>query len=116
MVLDYEELASKNWKPEAILERLKSLSGIYDPKVLLALERAVTHKGKQQANRKLCEMNIEELQVGMTLAEDLHAISGILILPNEHLISEVSYMRLVNFCAMGDLYGKVKAYLPVEPG
>lgn len=57
--------------------------------LLTVLNRA-THKGKQQANRKLCEMNIEELQVGMTLAEDLHAISGILILPKEHLISEVS--------------------------
>ncbi len=114
VAIDYDDLASKNWQPSAILDRLKSFSGAYDPKILLALERAVTHKGQQQQARALREMNIEELQIGMTLAEDLHAISGMLILPKDHVISEVSYMRLVNFCAMGDLHGRVNAYLPAE--
>jgi response regulator RpfG family c-di-GMP phosphodiesterase len=111
-VIDYQELASQNWQPEAILDLLKSREGAYDPVILLALEKAVACDSQRQRNWTLKEMNVEELQIGMTLAEDLHAISGLLILPKGHLISEMSYMRLVNFCAVGELHGKVKAAVP----
>lgn len=111
--IDYHELASQNWQPEAILDLLKSREGAYDPIILLALEQTVASDGQRQRSWTLREMNIEELQVGMTLAEDLHGVSGMLILPKGHLLSEISYMRLVNFCAVGELHGKIKAAVPV---
>lgn len=113
-VLDYDELASQNWQPAAILDLLKSRQGVYDPIVLLALEQQLTAHGEKLKSWHLRELKIEELEAGMILAEDVHAVSGLLILPKGHELSELSRLRLINFHHVGDLQGVIKAVVPVE--
>lgn len=113
-VIDYDDLASQNWQPAAILDLLKSRHGIYDPMVLLALEQELLAHGERIKSWHLRELKIEELTAGMILAEDVHAVSGLLILPKGHELSELSRLRLINFHRVGDLEGVIKAVVPVE--
>lgn len=115
-VLDYDELATQNWQPAAILDLMKSREGTYDPIVVLALEQELLANGEKLKSWHLRELKIEELQSGMILAEDVHALSGLLILPKGHELSELSRLRLINFHHVGDLAGMVKAVVPVVEG
>lgn len=112
-VIDYEELAGQNWQPAAIIDLLKSRQGVYDPIVLLALEQQLLAHGEKLKSWRLREFKIEELEAGMILAEDVHALSGLLILPKGHELSELSRLRLINFHHVGDLAGVIKAVVPV---
>ncbi len=115
VVVDYDEMASQNWQPEAIVDLLRSREGAYDPYVLLALETAIRADGQKQQSWHMRELKFEELMSGMILAEDIHATSGLLILPKGHQISEFSRMRLLNFSRVGEIHGLVKVAVPVEP-
>lgn len=112
-VIDYDELAIQNWQPAAILDLMKSRQGVYDPVVLLSLEQELLSHGEKLKSWHLRELKVEELTAGMILAEDLHAASGLLILPKGHELSELSRMRLVNFHRVGDLKSIVKVVVPV---
>lgn len=115
-VVDYDELACQNWQPAAILDLLKSRQGAYDPVILLALEQQLLEHGEKLKTWRLRELKIEELEAGMILAEDVHALSGLLILPKGHELSDLSRMRLANFHRVGDLKTQIKAVVPmVDP-
>lgn len=112
-VIDYDELACQNWQPEAILDLLKSRQGAYDPVILLALEQQLLAHGEKLKTWHLRELKVEELGEGMILAEDVYAISGLLVLPKGHELSELSRMRLTNFHRVGDLKTHIKVVVPV---
>jgi response regulator RpfG family c-di-GMP phosphodiesterase len=88
-----------------IMELLFSESKKYDPDILAALEAEVSGATEGYLLRPIA---VNQLEAGMILAEGLYDKSGLLLLPNGTLMSELSTIKIRNYAKMNRVKEPVK--------
>lgn len=94
--LDFEELISLGAAPEQALGALRSEGRKYDRRVLDALASAGAFTDRAHVQF----VPIAQLQVGMTLEDEVRNSKGTLLITRGHEVSEGSLQRLRNYAAL----------------
>jgi response regulator RpfG family c-di-GMP phosphodiesterase len=93
IVLDYDALQARSASAGIALRTIRSRSGVYDPKLFEAFADVVAHDGVESRVR---ELGVAQLQPGMTLADDVWAANGTLLVARGHQVSLGLLERLAN--------------------
>ena len=101
----YDRLQAQGVSPANALDRMRSLDGVYDPELLEPFARIV---GANAHATRVRELALAELEVGMTLVEDVRARDKRLLISHGHVVTENALERLRNFP-----YGEVREPLLV---
>ncbi|HBE01061.1 MAG: hypothetical protein A2096_06700 [Spirochaetes bacterium GWF1_41_5] len=72
LAMDYDGISRQNTETEKIMESMKSRTGAYDPRLLAALEDIIV----SESRKEIKSLNINQLEPGMILAQDLVTKAG----------------------------------------
>jgi response regulator RpfG family c-di-GMP phosphodiesterase len=97
---DFSCLESSEPSASAALSQLMKNAVRYDPDVVAALAAIVRLRGDSQVARTQ-EIHISQLRVGMTIAQDIHLMTGALLICAGQSVSKTVLDRLANFAASG---------------
>jgi response regulator RpfG family c-di-GMP phosphodiesterase len=90
----YDELQAKRASPTGALERMRSQDGVYDPEMLEAFARVVGAEGHA---RRVRELSLADLRVGMTLVEDVRGRDRRLLISHGYPVTDGVLERLRNY-------------------
>jgi response regulator RpfG family c-di-GMP phosphodiesterase len=93
IVFDYDELESAGAAPDVRLETMRGRRGVYDPELLAAFEASL---GLGATSRTIREIGVDELRVGVTLADDVRSDRGALLIARGYPVSQELLERLRN--------------------
>ncbi len=93
-LIDYDLLIHKGKLPRTAIEIMHSRDGSYNPLVLQALEAEVFNVMEGFLVRSI---KLEDLEVGMVLADDLRSERNVVLIRKDSEISEVNLDRVRNF-------------------
>jgi response regulator RpfG family c-di-GMP phosphodiesterase len=105
IAVDIETMRSQRIPPGTILRRLTEDPGAYDPHILDLWMQA--HSVGEGAAGAPVAIDIEDLQVGMVLAEDVTNAQGAVLLGRGTTVTETLVTRLHNHAQHGSLSGQV---------
>ena len=91
----YNKFLNKKMQPAAIIQILKEDEGTYDRLIVNVLEDLTTVVRKTRFEEKT--LRIEELKLGMIVNEDIHTLSGQLLMSRGAEISSVILKKLTSF-------------------
>lgn len=89
--LDFQERKGKD--PIAVLKKMASRKKTFDVRVVKAMLKMLHQSGVHSVR----QVNVEELQEGMVLAEDLVNMEGVKLLLRGQAVSKASLIRLQSF-------------------
>jgi response regulator RpfG family c-di-GMP phosphodiesterase len=100
IAIDYDWLEAQALSAPMALDRMRSRSGWYDPRLLETF--ATLHGGQAQKTLRtirgvLKELPLEMVEVGMTFAEDLRTEDGALLVARGYEVTESLVERIRNF-------------------
>lgn len=96
VALDFDQLDGVGLRQDVIAGTLRARPGLYDPRVLAALDALIAAAGTQGARG----VTVAELRAGMIVAEDVKAIGGAILIARGHEITESSLQLLLNCTAL----------------
>lgn len=102
--LDFESMNEPTRPVKATLESMRRRSGLYDPKVLDALETAAS---AADSGLEIVEVEVAKLQAGMVLADDIKDKHGVMLIRQGQEISQVLAARLLAFSQTGAIKSTV---------
>lgn len=106
VAVDMDRLQSQRIPETAVLWHMRKDIGAYDPTILDAWEqRRLTESATPEAVPITVE--IEDLQAGMTLVEDVYNTRGVVLLGRGSSVTEALLQRLRNHVKHGDVCGTV---------
>ncbi len=91
----FDALTSSGLTDQVAIESLRTPEGQFAPSVLDALDQILSQSAKD--SRNVVEVSINQLDVGMSLLEDLTLTNGRLLAVNGYEITESFKERLTNF-------------------
>ncbi len=107
VALDYDLYEAREVEKAYILSEMKHKKGVYDPKVLLALE---TILGKE-AHYVIKHLPIKELDPGMIFGQEVKTKNDILLVAKGQEVSEAILLRLRNFYQNYGIQEPIKMYV-----
>lgn len=90
------------------LEIMRSRKGSYDPMILDTLEKVLGWRSGLEERK----VRLEELESGMVLAEDVHILRGLLLVPMGQEISQVMLTSLRTFAGIGGVREPITVFVP----
>lgn len=106
LAVDIDTMRSQRLPPSAVLKRLRDDSGAYDPGLLESW--VSSHSvGDPDLVSEPTAVGIDELEVGMILAEDFINSAGVVLLGRGSTVTETLQRRLRNHVKQGGLDGTV---------
>lgn len=102
---DYNSFFNLGLSSKEVLQRMESKRNIYDTEILAALDAEI--KGAAEGF-SFEYIDLLSLKPGMILAEGITDINGILLLPKDSEISEVSLIRLINYSKVKQIKEPIK--------
>jgi len=112
----YDALEAAGFQHVEIVQRLSERKEELGPRLLEVL---TTLPPLRSAQREVLKMRLQDLRVGMTLAADLHAVSGALLIPRGHELNPGSLARIWNFAKSTpvkepvEILGELRATAPL---
>ena len=106
-LLDFTTLEATGLSCEEALVRLKVNDTLYDPEIIEAMERTLTH----QATQGVKKVSVGQLQEGMRIADDVITFSGTLLVRKGQDVGESLMMRLVNFYRNNEISEDLMVFL-----
>lgn len=94
IVFDYDELEAQDLPNDVALDAMRSRDGMYDPDLL---EKFATTVGVGRQTRRVREVGVREVVVGMTLAADVRSRPGHLLIPRGYEATRELVERMHNF-------------------
>jgi hypothetical protein len=94
IAVDYHELEAQGMGERLALETLRGREGVYDLELLTAFARVV---GAGAQDGRVTELPLSDLRVKMTLAEDVRAVSGQLLISRGSAVTPALLERLRYF-------------------
>ncbi len=94
IVFDYDELEGQDVPIDVALDAMRSRDGTYDPELLGAFATTV---GVGRHTRRVREVGVREVLVGMTMAADVRSRPGHLLIPRGYEATRELVERLHNF-------------------
>jgi response regulator RpfG family c-di-GMP phosphodiesterase len=91
---DFLRLESEGGSPTLALDTMRGREGVYDPDMLEAFARTV---GIAQRGQNVAEVNVSDLQVGMTIVSEVRARPGHLLIARGFPVTHELMERLRNF-------------------
>ena len=110
VALDLDTLTSRGRSPGAALMEMRQRAGWYDPAVMAALETVL----KTRIRWELKTVGVEALSSKMILAEEVHSISGLLLIARGQEVTPSLQIRLQTLRRHGALVGTLKVLVPQE--
>ncbi len=110
---DFHLLRTRGVSEQAALETLRRRDGVYDPEVMTALAAS---SGVSVAPGGMREIHVAELRVGMILAGDVKAKSGMTVVGSGTEITPSLLQRLHNFASGAGLLEPIQVVSPEQPG
>lgn len=107
VVLDYDLLKLNGNSDLEAFNIMKARSQWYDPVILKALEEECFDENRVL---EVKEIRIEELLIGMTIAEDILSKNGVLLVPGGQEISEALKQRLLNYRRFSGIKEPIKIF------
>jgi response regulator RpfG family c-di-GMP phosphodiesterase len=107
VVLDYDLLKLNGNSDLEAFNTMKARSQWYDPVILKALEEECFDENRVL---EVKEIRIEELLIGMTIAEDILSKNGVLLVPGGQEISEALKQRLLNYRRFSGIKEPIKIF------
>ena len=107
VVLDYDLLKLSGKSDLEAFNIMKARSQWYDPVILKALEEECFDENRVL---NIKEIRIDELLIGMTIAEDILSRNGVLLVPGGQEISEALKQRLLNYMRFSGVREPVKVF------
>lgn len=111
VALDLDTLTSRGRSPGAALMEMRQRAGWYDPAVMAALETVL----KTRIRWELKTVGVDKLSAKMILAEEVHSISGLLLVARGQEVTQSLQIRLQTLRRHGALVGTLKVLVPQEP-
>lgn len=110
LALDYDTLISGGLSAdEALAKIILRDRAWYDPALIFALKQAVA----SDIDYETITIKVDDLKVGLIIAEDVYGNSGVLIIPKGQEINSSLLARLRNYAAMAGIKNSIKVLLPV---
>lgn len=110
---DFHLLRTRGVSEQGALETLRRRDGVYDPEVMTALAAS---SGASVAPGGMREIQVAELRVGMILAGDVKAKSGMTVVGSGTEITPSLLQRLHNFASGAGLLEPIQIVSPEQPG
>jgi len=110
VALDYDSLQISGKPPKEAYSELTSRNGIYDPKVLNALEMALGIEAKYEIRA----VRIGELRGGMIFAEDVTSLEGRLLVGKGQEVTPALFERLKNFSRISPVNEPIKVLVRIH--
>jgi len=107
IVYDFDKQLSNGYQQEQAFKKLLHQKSLYDPDVFTALKFELA---KWEAQADIVDVLPENLQTGMTLAEDVRTKSNLLLGTSGQEISETLRMCILNYARKNELQKSVKIY------
>ncbi|PJA95384.1 MAG: hypothetical protein CO129_12000 [Ignavibacteriales bacterium CG_4_9_14_3_um_filter_34_10] len=105
---DFNEATSLGLTYQEVIKKLESERQLYDTEILAALDAEI--KGAAEGY-SFEYIELKSLKPGMTLAEGITDIKGVLLLPKDSEISEVSLIRIINYSKVRQIKEPIKILL-----
>ncbi len=109
IVHDFDRLYINGTSLEKAYEKLSKSQGIYDIELLDLFRETITEN--TVSNKIVKYIQVNELEVGMILAEDVKIRSGSTLLTKGHEITDLIRIKLIKFVEMGHITNKLKVEL-----
>lgn len=106
LAVDVDTMRSQRLPQSTILKRIGDDSGAYDPKILELWQQSHT-VDSATAEAVPVAIEIEDLKVGMVLAEEVLNAQGVVMLGRGSTVTEALLLRLRNHARHGDVTGQV---------
>jgi len=94
IAVEFDELESEGLSSQLVLDTMLGREGRYDP---AALQAFVQIKGTSAEHVHVMEIPLQELQVGMVLAEEVRTKDNVLLVARGYEVTRTSVERLHNF-------------------
>ena len=109
-VLDYDVLEGSGIAKRDAFAKMEERSNLYDPDVLASLKSIIEFEPPKNA----WTLNLDQLEEGMILAEDLRSSKGRLLVSKGHELSPILINRLNNVKKSMGIKEPVKVYAPQD--
>lgn len=112
VVIDFDAHIQRGKTSNESLKLIKSHLGWYDPKVVITLENLLLSDKNSNVNSILIKKSIslQDIEIGMVLAEDIRLTSGAVLVTKGHEISEVFKIRLNNIASINSVAEPIIVY------
>ncbi|MEN6439514.1 MAG: HD domain-containing phosphohydrolase [Syntrophobacter sp.] len=110
VVLDFDTMVAGKVRKGEIIVNLKSRSGIYDPRVLAALEALVVAEEGFESRA----VTVAQLRDEMILAQDVTTIDGRLLLVSGYQVNKTMRERLRNFAVKPGVKEPIHVLVPIH--
>lgn len=94
IIFDYDELETQGVAASDALDAMRGRGGVYDADLLEVFAGTL---GVREHVRRVIEIALRELRVGMTLTGDVHSQRGQLLIPRGYVVTPELVERLRNF-------------------
>jgi len=94
IAVDYDELESRGMPAQTALDTMRGREGTYNPAILKVF---VDLRGSSAASQEVQEIQLHALQIGMILAEDMRATTGLLLVTRGFEVTASFLERARNF-------------------
>jgi len=94
IAVDYDELESRGMPAQTVLDTMRGREGTYNP---VALQAFIGLKGSAAASQEVQEIPLHALRIGMILAEDMSATTGLLLVTRGFEVTGSFLERARNF-------------------
>jgi response regulator RpfG family c-di-GMP phosphodiesterase len=105
MALDIDRMRSQRLPAPTILKQLREDAGAYDPRLLDLWEQSHTDPVAAESTPVLLE--IEDLETGMVLVEEVLNVRGVVLLGRGSSVTEALLQRIRNHAKQGEVKGPV---------
>jgi len=105
VVIDYDALIAHGQSPVQALEEMRRRDNWYDTTILSALDAEIS---SAQTGFVVKALKIEELVIGMVLADDIKDSSGAILIAKGYEITDVLLMRLLVYARLGRVVAPIK--------
>lgn len=112
ILVDFDQLEIEGRTSGQVLNIMKGRKGWYDPALLDILEKVLIHEG----SFILRQVNMDQLETNMILAEDVRTLKGMLLLAKGQEITPVVLSRLRTFSGIGGVREPIKVLLRLSDG
>jgi len=112
ILVDFDQLEYSGKSTQEALDILRERQGWYDPQVLNVLEKVLSRK----SGFELRELRVDELEMGMLLAEDVQSQKGMLLISQGQEVTPVMVTRLRTFASISGVQEPIKVLVPPSEG
>jgi HD-GYP domain-containing protein (c-di-GMP phosphodiesterase class II) len=108
--LDFDTLLSAGYTNDTAMAEMNDRTGWYDPTVLAALRETLVIRNEYVIRR----VKVADLVDGLTLADDIVSIKGMLLCAKGQEVTRSMRLRLRNYVNNIGIRGPVKVFVPQE--